>query len=139
MVNHRLSLSCIVGTIVILMLLSFMPHHHHGLQICIRIERCDLDGMINDVHTEHHPAESHHDDEAHCVFNLPQFLITEHHFNFRPQWIWQIWQDTEWHLIQKFPPVFEFQKTIISSADEAQFYQSALLTSSLAFRAPPVA
>ena len=44
---------------LMIMILPFMAHHHHGSVICSTQERCNLDHSINDKHTHHHKNEAH--------------------------------------------------------------------------------
>src|SRR5574344_2097676 len=47
-----------------LIVFSVLPHHHHDDgSICFVLERCTLDGQINDIHTGHH--DTHHEDVDH--------------------------------------------------------------------------
>lgn len=57
-----ISLVAIVASFILL--LSAVPHHHHGDAMCVSSEKCLLDNKINDVHTGHH--ESTNDTET-CI------------------------------------------------------------------------
>ena len=44
---------CTIGTLAML-IAPMIPHHHHGEVICAIMEQCEMDGEVNDEHTEHH-------------------------------------------------------------------------------------
>ncbi|MGN0282767.1 MAG: DUF6769 family protein [Prevotella sp.] len=52
---RRLSNIIIWSIGVMAMLIAPMiPHHHHGEVVCTIMERCEMDDVVNDEHTEHH-------------------------------------------------------------------------------------
>lgn len=51
---QRLKISIIALSVAILIVATVLPHHHHESSICFMIERCGIDGKVNDVHTMHH-------------------------------------------------------------------------------------
>ena len=66
---------CIVPTFVALLMVlfvTFVPHHHHQAMICLVHETCEADGCINDEHTGHSDADS--EEESHCVSHEKYFL-----------------------------------------------------------------
>lgn len=51
--------------VALTMLVTMMPHHHHGEELCTAIEACAADGDINDRHTGH--SSGHDCDETDCT------------------------------------------------------------------------
>jgi len=49
----------------LLMAFSLAPHHHHGEALCFLMERCHIDGAVNDEHTHHDASDSHLPGDAH--------------------------------------------------------------------------
>ena len=37
-----------------MLVVGFVPHHHHGDVECAAVERCMADDAVNDEHTSHH-------------------------------------------------------------------------------------
>lgn len=59
-------------TATLAMLLSTVVlHHHHFDRICFVEERCEMDGNVNDEHTEHHENEQ----EGCQIHQMHHFLI----------------------------------------------------------------
>ena len=54
-----------------MLLSTVMLHHHHFNKICFVEERCDIDGNLNDEHTEHHENER----EGCEVHQMHHFII----------------------------------------------------------------
>ena len=54
---------------LLILIMPFVPHHHHDDVECMVMERCDSDNTYNDEHTAHHQD---HDTKDHplCVKNL---------------------------------------------------------------------
>ena len=66
---------CIVPTFVALLMVlfvTFVPHHHHQAMICLVHETCEADGCVNDEHTGHSDADS--EEESHCLSHEKYFL-----------------------------------------------------------------
>ena len=39
---------------LLMLVVGFVPHHHHGDVECVAVERCMADDAVNDEHTSHH-------------------------------------------------------------------------------------
>ena len=46
-------IACTFGLLAML-IAPMIPHHHHGEEVCVVMERCSIDHNINDKHTSHH-------------------------------------------------------------------------------------
>jgi hypothetical protein len=66
---------CIIPTfaaMLMVMFVTFVPHHHHQAMICLVHETCEADGCVNDEHTGHSDA-NHEEDESHCISHEKYF------------------------------------------------------------------
>ena len=66
---------CIVPTFVamlMVMFVTFVPHHHHQAMICLVHETCEVDGCVNDEHTGHSDADNE-EEESHCISHEKYF------------------------------------------------------------------
>ena len=66
---------CIIPTfaaMLMVMFVTFVPHHHHQAMICLVHETCEADGCVNDEHTGHSDA-NHKEDEDHCISHEKYF------------------------------------------------------------------
>ena len=77
---------CIIPTfaaMLMVMFVTFVPHHHHQAMICLVHETCEADGCVNDEHTGHSDA-NHEEDESQCVSHEKYFpsddLRVDFHF-----------------------------------------------------------
>lgn len=61
--KRNLSFWAITVATFILVVLTVIPHHHHNGAVCMAMERCALDGALNDEHTRHHGTQ-----EKDCCF-----------------------------------------------------------------------
>jgi len=58
--KRRISISFIALSTLMLLVLSFVPHHHHEGIFCVIMERCEQDDAVNDEHTQHGDATDNH-------------------------------------------------------------------------------
>jgi hypothetical protein len=56
---------------------TFLPHHHHLKAVCFTEEICDVDGNINDQHTAHHATEPESNSEDCSIDQIKQIFIGE--------------------------------------------------------------
>lgn len=54
-----------------MLLSTVLLHHHHMAQICLAVEQCQVDGNLNDEHTEHHENEQ----EGCSVHQMHHFIV----------------------------------------------------------------
>ena len=112
-----------------LMILPFVPHHHHEMVLCTTVEHCVADDADNDAHT------AHNDDGLSCV-EKNEFFFTQPTTDFC---------NPEYHLLPVFIALigqiagFELYPTqnILRWQSDVVFYTSACLTRINALRAPP--
>lgn len=72
MMNKRLAYQfCVMIATVSMLLSTVMLHHHHFNQICFVEEKCEIDGNLNDEHTEHHENEQ----DGCRIHQMHHFLI----------------------------------------------------------------
>ncbi|MDR0394051.1 MAG: hypothetical protein LBH77_02720 [Tannerella sp.] len=59
--KQKVSISFIAVSVIFLLALMILPHHHHDGQACIVMEVCEQDRKVNDEHTHHTdiPDEGH--------------------------------------------------------------------------------
>ena len=60
---------CIIPTfaaMLMVMFVTFVPHHHHQAMICLVHETCEADGCVNDEHTGHSDPDNE-EEESHCI------------------------------------------------------------------------
>ena len=81
-VNYTtISMKRVAGMIVmslatlLIIVLPFIPHHHHEDVECIIMERCESDGTINDEHTAHHTGDDGSDSHSTCVKNIRTLIV----------------------------------------------------------------
>lgn len=55
-------------SVLIILIMPLVPHHHHGGVECMVMERCVSDNTYNDEHTAHHNGGSK--DNSACVRNI---------------------------------------------------------------------
>lgn len=61
--RNTLQLLLVMMAVCCLVVFSTLPHHHHSDgNICFQLERCLLDGGLNDTHTAHHTSDDQPDD-----------------------------------------------------------------------------
>lgn len=112
-----------------LMILPFVPHHHHEMVLCTTVEHCEADDADNDAHT------AHNDDGSSCV-EKNEFFFAQSTTDFC---------NPEYHLLPVFIALigqiagFELYPTqnILRWQSDVVFYTSACLTRINALRAPP--
>lgn len=51
----------VLAAVLVLLVASFVPHHHHAYELCTIVEHCEHDNADNDRHTDHA------DDGTSCV------------------------------------------------------------------------
>lgn len=61
----------IVIAILSIVVISAMPHHHHGEVLCTVVERCEQDNAYNDEHTGQDSGESR---EINCIADAEYVL-----------------------------------------------------------------
>lgn len=54
MLKRFLSILSVAIVTSLILILSAVPHHHHGDMVCVSFEKCLLDNKLNDIHAEHH-------------------------------------------------------------------------------------
>ena len=59
---RKLSIIPTLAAMLMVMFVTFVPHHHHQAMICLVHETCEADGCVNDEHTGHSDA-NHEEDE----------------------------------------------------------------------------
>lgn len=68
-----LGISTMCVAILMVLLSTVFPHHHHLGEVCTAIERCAIDGNDNDEHTHHHG-----DEEDGCTLRqMHQFVVCD--------------------------------------------------------------
>ena len=138
MLYRKISISFVAWTVAVLLLFSVLPHHHHSDRACVLMERCELDGAVNDCHTHHHDNEhGRHADERYCVFSSV-YVVGSQSFSVQKWLAVSSLSGTLCFALRHVPAVVECGKCSFF-ADYHLYYKSALLTASSAFRAPPVA
>jgi hypothetical protein len=62
-VKQKISISFIAVSVIFLLALIILPHHHHEGLACIVMEVCEQDNKVNDEHTHHSdtPDEEHNE------------------------------------------------------------------------------
>lgn len=71
--RKTLGISTMYVAILMVLLSTVFPHHHHLGEICTAIERCAIDGNDNDEHTHHHG-----DEDGDCVLlQMHQFVVCD--------------------------------------------------------------
>lgn len=74
---RQMALSVICMAMALLLFSSLLPHHHHGHEVCVTYELCEIDGSLNDEHTAH---QCHAEDrqmpheEAACPFAMQDYV-----------------------------------------------------------------
>ena len=138
-VKRNFSISFVAFAVAILMMLTLLPHHHHGDIACVEIERCEADDAVNDIHTDHHDEESgRHTDESECFLSTRNYVVINHHFSFDHKFVMpslMAFLSADLFLVSSV-------KVLVTddASDEYHiYYKSALLKSTHSFRAPPVA
>jgi len=58
--KRKFSISFIALSTLMLLLVAFVPHHHHEGIACVVVERCEQDDAVNDKHTQHNDAADNH-------------------------------------------------------------------------------
>jgi hypothetical protein len=60
-VKQKISISFIAVSVIFLLALRVLPHHHHSGQVCFVMETGEQDHTVNDEHTHHNgiPDEGH--------------------------------------------------------------------------------
>lgn len=61
-------------SVLILLIMPFIPHHHHNDVECAIMERCISDNTYNDEHTAH-PADNDSKDNLLCVKNIQSLNV----------------------------------------------------------------
>ena len=69
---RKLSIIPTLAAMLMVMFVTFVPHHHHQAMICLVHETCEADGCVNDEHTGHSDA-NHEEDESHCISHEKYF------------------------------------------------------------------
>ncbi|MCQ2960146.1 MAG: hypothetical protein MJ198_08175 [Bacteroidales bacterium] len=64
--QKKTAIIILLPTILLLLLTSVLPHHHHLSEVCFTIQTCDIDGNLNDKHTDHHESNDE-SSEDNCV------------------------------------------------------------------------
>src|SRR5574344_1159732 len=105
--------------VFMLLIMPYIPHHHHEGALCTIVEHCEEDDIDNDEHT------SHNGDNTLCIED-EGFLISKsdiYHNN----------------LTSKFFPVLisTINSLVNGEIELATSYQSADVNRSNALRAPP--
>ena len=61
--KQKISISFIAVSVIFLLALIILPHHHHEGLACIVMEVCEQDNKVNDEHTHHSdtPDEEHNE------------------------------------------------------------------------------
>lgn len=102
---RRTAFSVVSLAVLMVFFASWMPHHHHGKEACLTYEVCDVDGALNDEHTDHQcHQEANHSPEGKDTCSLTiqdwvrpsveiqsvscyldiQFLFNEYFYQFAP-------------------------------------------------------
>lgn len=56
---------------------TIVPHHHHSSMICSMVERCAIDGSLNDEHTAH-KCDRHSSNGYDCTFSATAHKAVRH-------------------------------------------------------------
>jgi len=120
--------------VALLLAFALVPHHHHGEAVCWAVERCELDGAVNDEHTHHDASDSHspvehHDGDISDLTTPPDNDVV---------------LSADYHYIMDFlSPYGEFNFSVTNQRcndltdSYLSFYLSSAAHSSAALRAPP--
>jgi hypothetical protein len=58
--EKKVSAGFIILAVIAMMAFSAFPHHHHLMKVCFALEKCDIDGQVNDRHTGHQSTPDHY-------------------------------------------------------------------------------
>lgn len=61
-------------SVLMILIMPFVPHHHHNDVECAIMERCISDNTYNDEHTAH-PADNSSKDNSLCVKNIQSLNV----------------------------------------------------------------
>ena len=61
----------------IMLVATIVPHHHHSSMICSMVERCAIDGSLNDEHTAH-KCDRHSSNGDDCTFSATVHKAVRH-------------------------------------------------------------
>lgn len=61
-------------SVLMILIMPFVPHHHHKDVECMVVERCISDNTYNDEHTAH-PADNGSKDNSLCVKNIQSLNV----------------------------------------------------------------
>lgn len=127
--KRQVCMATVALAALMLLLVPFIPHHHHDYALCAVVEHCDSDNTDNDKHT------SHNDDGTACVEKGGVFVSKSKAHNdisckIIPAFVHAMcgMANAEQFPVKKFPSEWEGCAT----------YQSANLNRTNALRAPPV-
>ena len=126
--KRQVYIAIVVLAAIMLLAVTFIPHHHHDNALCTVVEHCDSDNTDNDVHT------GHNDDGTACIENGGLFISkSDAHNNTSykiiPAFVCAICRMA---IAELFP-----EKKIPCEWEGIAIYQSAELTRTNALRAPP--
>lgn len=51
--KKKLYIAFVAIAVILMMVATFLPHHHHDGMLCTTVEYCEDDGKYNDEHTGH--------------------------------------------------------------------------------------
>ena len=60
--KNKLYIAFMAFAVTVMLIATFLPHHHHNGMLCTTVEYCEDDGKYNDEHT-HHSSDKH----AKCI------------------------------------------------------------------------
>lgn len=67
--KHPLHIVILSLSTLLIVLMPYIPHHHHDGAECMAKELCVQDEQYNDEHTAHHHDESSHDPQS-CIKHI---------------------------------------------------------------------
>ncbi|MDY5773539.1 MAG: hypothetical protein SPK32_08930 [Bacteroidaceae bacterium] len=68
--KYKTSIVSVSLAMILLIVFSVWPHHHHNESLCMVMEICHEDHALNDCHTHHHDAEEHNEQSCRVHSNL---------------------------------------------------------------------
>lgn len=116
---------------MLIVVLPYVPHHHHEGAVCMTTEHCDSDNQDNDRHT-------HHSDQGGeiCIENA-NFLIAKHSSSSNVDYLPALLSTVIAHIITLSDTVSDEEVALCTPW--VNDYLSADLCGGMGLRAPPMA
>lgn len=67
--NRTVNITLLSWSVLLILIMPFVPYHHHNGMGCMVMEYCASDNTFNDEHTAHH-ADKDAKDNSLCVKNI---------------------------------------------------------------------